>query len=49
MKLVFLSENSVVKEGLKGEHGTSVYVEKGDVKLLFDAGYFGAAGGLSAK
>ena len=44
MKLVFLSENSVVKDGLKGEHGTSVYFEKGDVKMLFDAGYFGAAG-----
>ncbi len=42
MKLIFLTENSVVREGLKGEHGTSVYLEKGDVKMLFDVGYFGA-------
>ncbi len=42
MKLIFLTENSVVKDGLKPEHGMSVYVEKGDTKLLFDAGYFGA-------
>ncbi len=42
MKLVFLTENSVVKEGLKGEHGTSVYIEKGNTKMLFDVGYFGA-------
>jgi len=42
MKLVFLTENSVVKEGLSAEHGTSIYFEKGDVKMLFDTGYFGA-------
>ncbi len=42
MKLIFLTENSVVKDGLKPEHGMSVYVEKGDTRLLFDAGYFGA-------
>lgn len=42
MKLVFLTENSVVKDGLVGEHGTSIYFEKGNVKMLFDTGYFGA-------
>ena len=42
MKMIFLTENSVCKEGLVPEHGMSVYVEKGDTKLLFDAGYFGA-------
>ncbi len=42
MKLVLLTENSVVKEGLTAEHGTSIYIEKGSVKMLFDVGYFGA-------
>ena len=49
MKLVFLSENSVVADGLKGEHGTSVYVEKDNIKLVFDCGYFGAAGENAEK
>ena len=49
MKLVFLSENSVVADGLKGEHGTSVYVEKDNIKLLFDCGYFGVAGENAKK
>ena len=42
MKLTFLTENSVLHDGLIPEHGMSVYVEKGNTKLLFDTGYYGA-------
>ena len=42
MKLTFLTENTVLDNKLIPEHGMAVYVEKGDTKLLFDAGYFGA-------
>ena len=42
MKLVFLTDNSVLYDNLIPEHGMSVYVEKGDTKLLFDTGFYGA-------
>ncbi|MBR5520867.1 MAG: MBL fold metallo-hydrolase [Oscillospiraceae bacterium] len=42
MKLVFLTDNSVLSDNLIAEHGMSVYVEKGDITLLFDTGLRGA-------
>ena len=38
MKLTFLCDNTALYEGLASEHGMSVYVEKGDIKMLFDVG-----------
>lgn len=38
MKLTVLSENAALYPGLEGEFGLSVYLEEGDIRLLFDAG-----------
>ncbi len=38
MKLTFLMENKTYREGIKAEHGLSVYIEAEDMNILFDAG-----------
>lgn len=42
MNVVTLMENTVCREGIFCEHGLSLYIETGDVRLLFDAGQSGA-------
>jgi len=42
MKLTVLSENHTLFPNLTAEYGLSVYLEKGDTRLLFDAGLYGA-------
>lgn len=42
MKLVTLMENTTACDNLHCEHGLSLYLEKGDHKILFDAGQSGA-------
>jgi 7,8-dihydropterin-6-yl-methyl-4-(beta-D-ribofuranosyl)aminobenzene 5'-phosphate synthase len=41
VKIVTLIENLVYKKGLVAEHGLSLYVEKGNYKILFDTGQSG--------
>jgi len=38
MKLTVLTENTSNKEGIYAEHGLSLYIETGSIKLLFDMG-----------
>lgn len=42
MKLTVVTENSVLSDNLKAEHGMSMYIEKGDTKMFFDMGQFDA-------
>lgn len=49
MRLTVISENTSLDERLKSEHGISIFVEKGNTKLLFDTGYFGAIRANSEK
>ena len=49
MKITVLSENTTVDARLQSEFGLSVYVEKGDTRLLFDLGTAGAAIDNAAK
>ena len=38
MRIVTLLENTVCREDLACEHGLSLYIETGDLRILFDAG-----------
>lgn len=38
MEFKFLVENKTESEGILAEHGLSIYIDTGDVKILFDAG-----------
>lgn len=38
MKITVLTDNTALKDNLKREHGLSVYIEKGNTKMLFDVG-----------
>ena len=42
MKLTVLTENSVLRNDLKAEHGMSILVQADGINFLFDTGYFGA-------
>ena len=42
MRIVTLIENTGCREDLVQEHGLSLYIETGAVKILFDAGQSGA-------
>lgn len=42
MKIWTLVENTVCRDGLVAEHGLSLYIEIGNMRLLFDAGQSGA-------
>ena len=39
MKITLLQENRAARPDMKPEHGLSVFLEKGSVKLLFDTGH----------
>ena len=41
MKLTFITENSSVDHRIKAEYGMSVYIEDGDIRMLFDVGEYG--------
>ncbi len=38
MKIVTLIENLVYTNGLRAEHGLSLYIDTGNKKVLFDTG-----------
>ena len=42
MKIVTLMENTTCRDDLTCEHGLSVYIETGNMRILFDAGQSGA-------
>jgi len=42
MRIVTLLENTACREDLACEHGLSLYIETGDLRILFDAGQSGA-------
>lgn len=42
MKITVLMENTACREDLVCEHGLSLYIETGDLRILFDAGKTGA-------
>ena len=42
MRIVTLLENTTCREDLSCEHGLSLYIETGDLRILFDAGQSGA-------
>ena len=42
MKIITLIENTTTRDDLTAEHGLSLYIETGDLRILFDAGESGA-------
>ena len=42
MKITVLMENTACREDMASEHGLSLYIETGDLRILFDAGKTGA-------